>query len=90
MILQLLRFLPDGRQAKTIVDRMIHLSGTVTNLLKDLAHAYREMEAAHHDEKRKMFARRVALGLKRYFFLICFNQYLTSCREVSLVIIKYV
>lgn len=69
IILQLVRLLPRGREAKCNVDIMIHLAGSVTNLLHD-------MYAAYMDRERGTDSMKFSHDLKRYFLLICFNHYL--------------
>ena len=69
VILKLVRFLPYGRQARSVVDSLISLCN-LSNILDDLYQSYLNMETV--SEKKAKFYH----DLKRYFLLICFSHYL--------------
>lgn len=77
-ILSLLRVLRHGLECKTIVDHTIDACGEVFNIRESIQRNRVKAERTADESLQKKYYGRCFLNLKRYFFLIAFENYLSQ------------
>ena len=77
-IVRLVRMLSNGRAAKNIVDNAVDTCGRIHNIRDAIVDSFLKAERARVADTHQVHSTYMTAHLKRYFYLICFQQYLMT------------